>query len=291
MLLSAQQLAGAAAPPSAIKNLRERERVTRYHVYSYHWSPRSDAIYFLSNDQVYLYNLAARRITRITHAAGAKRDPKLSPDERWISYVSDGDVHYASVDGGPIRSVAPHAAGVLNGELDWVYTEELDLRSAYSWSPDSRYIAFLQFDERPVQDFPLIDYLHPQPTVYLEKYPTAGSANPIVRLGVYDLQTGKLHWMPLAGTADTYLVRFGWLPQGHQVFGEVLNRDQTELQLVECNPDSGQVRSLITQKDPDWIDVGTRRISSKPAASSGAASRMAGTTSTSTATTDAWRAS
>ncbi|MDE2346653.1 MAG: DPP IV N-terminal domain-containing protein, partial [Gammaproteobacteria bacterium] len=186
MLLSAQQLAGAAAPASAIKNLRERERVTRYHVYSYHWSPKSDAIYFLSNDQVYIYNLSTHRIAQITSAPGAKRDPQLSPDERWISYVSNGDLQYAAVGGGPVRSVAPHVAGVLNGELDWVYTEELDLRSAYRWSPDSRYLAFLQFDQRPVQGFPLIDYLHQHPAVYLEKYPTAGSANPIVRLGVFD---------------------------------------------------------------------------------------------------------
>ncbi|OYV47993.1 MAG: hypothetical protein B7X10_03755, partial [Burkholderiales bacterium 21-58-4] len=131
-----------------------------------------------------------------------------------------------------------------DGELDWVYTEELDLRSAYAWSPDSRYIAFLQFDERPVQTFPLIDYLEQRPTVYDEKYPTAGSPNPIVRLGVFDVETGKLVWMPLAGTADTYLVRFGWLPQGDRVYGEVLNRAQTNLQLASCNPDSGETRTL-----------------------------------------------
>ncbi len=255
LLLSAGQLAGAAEPPSAIKNQRERERITRYHVASYHWSPKGDAIFYLSNNQVYLYRLATHQITQITHAPGRKRDPQLSPDEQWVSYVSSGDLRYLALRGGPVYSVAPHRDGILNGELDWVYTEELGLRSAYAWSPDSRYIAFLQFDERPVHGFPLVNYLDRQPAIYLQKYPTAGAPNPVVRLGVHDLLTDKTAWMAMAGTPNTYLARFGWLPRGKHVYGEVLNRAQTQLQLVTADPVSGQTRTLLMLTDPDWLDV------------------------------------
>ena len=255
LLLSAAQLASAAAPPSKIKNQREQERITRYGVAVYHWSPKSDAVFYLSNDQIYLYNLTSHQTTQITHAPGAKRNPQMSPDERWVSYVTDGDVHYVAVQGGPVHSVAPHQAEVLNGELNWVYTEELDLRSAYTWSPDSRYIAFLQSDERPVHNFPLINYIEQQPSVYQQKYPLAGAPNPVVRLGVHDVQTGKTAWMTMAGTPDTYLARFGWLPRSDRVYGEVLNRDQTQLQLLTADPQSGQARVLVNQTDPDWIDV------------------------------------
>ena len=37
-----------------------------------------------------------------------------------------------------------------NGELDWVYPEELDLGTAYWWAPDSSKLAVLQLDERAV---------------------------------------------------------------------------------------------------------------------------------------------
>ncbi|MGH8402621.1 MAG: DPP IV N-terminal domain-containing protein, partial [Gammaproteobacteria bacterium] len=193
--------------------------------------------------------------TQITHESGVKRNPQLSPDEQWVSYVIDGDVHYVSVHGGPAHSVTPHQDGMLNGELNWVYTEELELRSAYTWSPDSRYIAFLQSDERPVRSFPLINYVEQQPSVYQQQYPTAGAPNPIVRLGVRDVQSGKTAWMAMAGTPDTYLARFGWLPKTGRVYGEVLNRAQTHLQLLSADPVSGQSQSLVTQTDPDWIDV------------------------------------
>ena len=36
-----------------------------------------------------------------------------------------------------------------NGGLDWVYPEELELGTAYWWSPDSKSIAYLQFDTQP----------------------------------------------------------------------------------------------------------------------------------------------
>ncbi|MGH8280747.1 MAG: DPP IV N-terminal domain-containing protein, partial [Gammaproteobacteria bacterium] len=219
LLLTGKQLAGAAAPPSAIKNPREQERITRYHVDGYSWSPKGDAIFYLSNDQIYLYNLGTQQTTQITHQPGAKRNPQLSPDEQWVSYVTNGEVRYVALHGGAVHAVAPHEDGVLNGELNWVYTEELDLRSAYAWSPDSRYIAFLQSDERPVRNFPLVDYVEQQPSVYQQKYPTAGAPNPIVRLGVHDVQTGKTAWMLMAGTPDTYLARFGWLPKTNRVYG------------------------------------------------------------------------
>jgi dipeptidyl-peptidase 4 len=255
VLLTSAQLAGAAAPASAIKNERERDRITRYHVESYHWAPHSDALIFLSDDQVYLYPLAGGAPRQLTHSAGEKRDPKLSPDERWVSYLSDGDLYYVSVEGGPVHSIVAHAAGILNGELDWVYTEELELRTGYTWSPDSRYIAFMQFDEHPVIDFPLVNYTQQQPDVYPQKYPQAGAPNPIVRLGVYGVKDKQTAWMKLAGTPDTYLARFGWLPDSDHLYAEVLDRTQTHLALMSADPRNGAAQTLVALSDPDWIDV------------------------------------
>ncbi len=257
VLVSGKTLAGAASSPTRIKNERKKERITRYGVSSYHWSPKGDAILYSSHNQLYLYDLSSHKSRRVTHEKGAKRDPKLSPNEQWVSYVTGGDLHYVSVDGGRIYHVARHIDGVKNGGMDWVYPEELGLRSGYEWSPDSRYIAFMQFDERPVAGFPLINYVKQNPTVYNEKYPLAGAANPIVKLGIHSIGRHKTRWVDgVAGTDDTYLARIGWLPKGaHQAYAEVLNRPQTKLDLMTIDPASGQTNTLLEDSDRYWVDV------------------------------------
>lgn len=255
VLMSAKQLASAAVPPSALKNKREEEWITRYGVASYHWAEDSRSLYFLSNDQVYLFGIDSPAISQITHEAGGKSYPELSPDGKWIAYVTGGDLHYAPVAGGAAQSISPHVSGILNGMLDWVYAEELELRSAYEWSDDSRYIAFMQFDERPVHAFPLVNDTDFQPDVYMESYPIAGAPNPLVKLGIRDVQSGKIAWLPVAGSPDSYLARFGWMPDEDQVWALVLNRAQTQGALYVANADGSGVHVLARFSDNWWIDV------------------------------------
>ncbi len=73
---------------------------------------------------------------------------------------------------------------LLNGEVDWVYEEELYTRSNYFWSPDGKQIAFLQMNEKEVPTYPITDWMPTHPTVDQEKYPQPGDPNPKVRLGV-----------------------------------------------------------------------------------------------------------
>ena len=48
---------------------------------------------------------------------------------------------------------------LLNGEVDWVYLEELKVRTNYSWSPDSTHIAYVQMDETKVPTYPIADWI------------------------------------------------------------------------------------------------------------------------------------
>lgn len=255
VLATADTLAGGAADPSKIKNDRERERITRYNVSSYHWAPQGNAIFFSANDeQLHLLDLQSRKVSQLTSEAGTKRDPKLSPDQQWVSYLSNGDLHYVKRSGGKVQAVVKHTDDVLNGQPDWAYTEEFDVRTAYAWSPDSRYLAFIQFDERPVKDFPLVDNMSNQATVFMQKYPIAGAPNPVVKLGVHDVKTGKTRWIDLAGTADSYLPRFGWRDDG-KLWAQTLNRDQTDWQLSLVDPASGSIKPLVKRHDDAWIDI------------------------------------
>lgn len=254
--------ASAQANTHSVANEVLRERLSRYGMSSYHWAPKGDFLVYANGDQLFTYSPATGRIAQITDAPGYKENPQISPDEKWVSFVTDGDLRYQALPSAaansspppPPTAVAAHRDGILNGGMDWVYPEELDLRSGYAWSPQSDRIAFMRFDETPVHDFPIVNSLPHWPTIYEEKYPKAGDPNPILHFGVYSLATRTIRWMRVAGMPDDYLPRIGWLPDGKSAYAIVLNRAQTRETLYLVDPSTGAARPLLVETSPWWIN-------------------------------------
>ena len=106
------------------------------------------------------------------------------------------------LDGGNERTLTKDGDdNLLNGEVDWVYEEELYTRSNYFWSPDGKQIAFLQMNEKEVPTYPITDWIPTHATVDQEKYPQPGDPNPDVRLAVVGSDGGKIKWIN-AGTGN-----------------------------------------------------------------------------------------
>lgn len=255
MLLDADTLAGAARDTSDIKNEQAREWAARYNVSTYRWSPQGDGITFISDSQMYFYDLESEKLARVTQAAGDKQDMRMSPDQQWIAFVQDNTLRYVRRDGGPVGEVATPKEHFLTGWPTWVYAEELDVREAYEWSPDSRKLAFMEFNEEPVEEFPLVNYIDMPAKLTLMKYPKAGAKNPVVRMGLHDVASGKTVYASVAGTPDTYLARIGWLPDGSKAYAIVVNREQDEMRLYYVDPDSGESQEILEIEDDAWVDV------------------------------------
>ncbi len=250
--------------PSAARQYRIHlsEPASLYHAPGYHWSPSGDGILYTAGNQLQFYSLRARMAMKLTRGEGIKFDARLSPDQHWLSYVVHHQLMLQPLRGGglvqpagPAFAAIPAAAGVYEGGLDWVYPEELNIRSGYAWSPDSRRLLILQLDERPVHAFPIENYLPHLGEVFRQKYPQAGDANPLARLGIYSLAQRRVVWTQLAGNQNTYLPRFGWLAGGKTAYALVVNRRQTRETLYLINPKSGAARSLLTETTPYWIGV------------------------------------
>ena len=270
VLASEAKLSQLAPPADKIKDEREKERVTRYNVAAYMWSPDSKHLLFDSQGQLWYYSLDTGTAVQLTSSPEPSEDPKFSLDGKRLAYVRKHNLYVHPVSGEegehPLtrdekdkerdkNGDKDKEDNVLNGEVDWVYAEELDVRSNYFWSPEGHEIIFLQMDETRVPSYPITDWMPTHARVEEQKYPLAGDPNPTVRLGVVGGNGGKVRWIKLTDNDDTYVPRFGWIREGW-AWAEVLNRKQDVLDLYFIDAKSGKSRKVLTESAPDaWVNV------------------------------------
>jgi dipeptidyl-peptidase 4 len=265
LLVNEAKLAKLSPPLSRLKDDRERERITRYHVQPYQWSPDSKHLLFNSLGQLWLYTIANGTAVLLSGSPDVSGDPKFSPNGHRLAYLRKHNLYVRSLASDSANNAElqlTHSSekeekngSLLNGEVDWVYAEELSVRSNYFWSPNSRDIVFLQMDESKVPAYPIVNWMPTHPTVDMETYPKAGDPNPVVRLGVVSASGGKPKWISLTNDSDTYIPRFGWVRDG-MLWAEVLNRAQDTLDLYFVDTLSGHSRKILTESAPDaWVNV------------------------------------
>ncbi len=269
LLVSETKLATLAPPVEKIKDEREIERINRYHVDPYHWAPDSKHLLFVPQGQLWLYSLETGTAVQLSASPDPNGDPKFSPDGARLAYVRKHNLYVRHLSSDTETQLTRDKddkdnkdkdekkkdANLLNGEVDWVYAEELGVRSNYFWSPDSKSIVFLRMDETRVPTYPITDWMPTHPTVDMEKYPKAGDPNPVVRLGVVGASGGDIKWISLTDDADAYIPRFGWVRDG-VLWAEVLNRAQDDLDLYFIDARSGRSRKVLTETAANaWVNV------------------------------------
>jgi dipeptidyl-peptidase-4 len=143
---------------------------------------------------------------------------------------------------------------VINGEVDWVYEEELDVRSNYFWSPDSKNLAYLQMNESAVPEYPLVDWIPAHARVDSQHYPQPDDLNPEVRVGTVNALGGKTVWMriPLREGHD-YIPRFGWVDR-KTLWVETLTRDHKHRDIYFADAGSGQAHLVLELIDDKFLD-------------------------------------
>jgi len=268
VLVSDVKLAQLAPPASKIRDERERDRVLRYRVASYLWSPDSKHLLFDAHGQLWYYTLETGTAVQLTSSPEPSEDPKFSPDGKKLAFVRKHELYLHPINGltgeRPLLheekhkkkdEAAPVEGDILNGEVDWLYTEELGVRSNYFWSPEGGQILFLQMDESRVPSYPITDWMPTHAHVEQEKYPQPGDANPAVRLGVVGGDGGKPAWIKLGDDEDIYIPRFGWIREDW-AWAEVLNRRQDAMDLYFINTRSGKSRRVLHEESPEaWVEV------------------------------------
>jgi dipeptidyl-peptidase-4 len=255
VLVASEKIAAMKPPVSTSKDDREKDNRARYGVAGYHWAPDSEHLLFDSNGQLWYFTLATGKYVALSKPGESATDPKFSTDGKMLSYIRAHNLVVKGVDGGAEKALTSDGTdNLLNAEVDWVYSEELEVRSNYFWSPDSSKIVMLQMNQTKVPTYPITDYIPQHPTVYNEKYPKVGDPNPEVQLGVVSAKGGAVKWIHLTNEKDMYIPRFGWVKDG-VAWATVLNRAQNQLDLYFVDVASGKSRIVLSEKSDTWIET------------------------------------
>jgi dipeptidyl-peptidase-4 len=197
---------------------------------------------------------------------------KFSPDNSKVGYVRGNNVYVEDLAGGKITQLTQDGSDtIINGTSDWVNEEEFDIRDGFAWSPDSRAIAFWQFNTSGLQKYTLIYDLGaprgeivtgipypntgPYPQTMEYQYPLAGTKNSGVRVGVASAAGGQVVWIKTAGDPNnTYMPEMGWADAG-QVLVQHMNRLQNKNEFLLADAASGLSRTVFVDEDRAWVDV------------------------------------
>jgi len=178
----------------------------------YQWAPDGTAILFQGPTALAWLDLKSQVARTLVSGKAALADPKISPDGKFVSFVRNHNLWLVNLADGKERAITQGGTEeIRKGELDWVYPEELEIKTAYWWSPDSSTIAYLEMDERKVSQYPLVDFSSPSGEAELERYPVAGGANPVVRVLVVSVRGGEPRAMDIGAETDIYIPRVNWL--------------------------------------------------------------------------------
>lgn len=190
-------------------------------------------------------------------------NPTFSPDSTRIAFTRDNDLYVKDcASGTEIRLTFDGSELILNGYASWVYYEEIFGRQskyrAFWWSPDSRKLAFYRFDNSGVAVFPIFSPFGQNGSLNMTRYPKAGSENPSVRIGFFDLSDTRAAptavWADFDDSSEQYFGTPFWGADSRSLFVQRQPRRQNELELFDVNAADGSRKPVYRDSYHTWLD-------------------------------------
>ena len=214
------------------------------------------ALAYIIDDDLYVIDTTNSTLKQLTKTEAVEESVTFSPDGQWLSFIRKNDIYIIAWKTGTEKRLTTGATEtLLNGPLSWVYWEEIFDHAdiPYSWSLDSKAIAYLQADDSKVPVHEFVHFKPATPEIVQQRYPKAGQTNPQVKLGIVEIDSAKTTWID-CGSYE-YLVRFKWLPASKEIAVQTMNRKQSELTLFFADRATGKSHQILHEKDSTWINL------------------------------------
>lgn len=205
----------------------------------------------------YVYDIVSKKVTELSEN-GKQMFPAFSPDSRKVVYVRDNNLFYKDLETGNEIQVTNDGENnrIKNGWADWVYEEEFSKADYFEWSSDSRFIAYVKFNETNVKEFGMDVYngdLYPSRDVF--KYPKAGEDNSIVSVHIYDIKNSKTITADIGSEKDIYIPRIKWTNDAQVLSVQRMNRLQNKIELLFVNSTTGSSKVILSEEASTYIDI------------------------------------
>ncbi len=204
----------------------------------------------------YVYDFATKTLQPLSRN-GKQRLATFSPDATKVAFMRDNNLFIKDLKTGEEEQFTKDGLynHIINGAPDWVYEEEFSFSQGFYWSPDSKKIAYMKFDESNVREFQMEEFEGLYPDWYSFKYPKAGEDNSIVEIYVYNLENGKTVKMDTGKETDIYLPRIAWTKDANVLAIQRLNRHQNHLEILAADANTGKSRVFYDETNDYYIDI------------------------------------
>ena len=212
----------------------------------------------VKNNDIF-YKAADGTEKKLTDNKDEEKNPTLSPDALKVAFTRNNDLYVTDIASGKEERLTNDGSDVIyNGWASWVYYEEILGRSshykAFWWSPDSKHIAYMHFDDSKVPVFPLFGADGQHGYVENTRYPEAGDTNPEVKVGIVDLSNMHTTWSDFNEHDDQYFGAPSWTPDGSSLWVQWMNRAQNHLIVYAVDPADGTKKPVYDEQQKTWVD-------------------------------------
>ncbi len=218
------------------------------------WHPGGDHILFSFQGRLQIQALSESAMGR-RHRTVADRVSRVSfsPDGKYMAYVSRGAIwrlDSSSLLGTSGDDDLPKPVPLMAEPPEGVRTE------SYSWSPDSRRIAFIQNDSSDLPRQAIPDYLTVPASIRQVRRPFPGDQTARRRLGIYDLKTGETAWAEVLRQPEDLIFSFRWSPDSGRLLVDTSDFLLRSRRILSVDVAGGRITHWFSQDDPKNSSAG-----------------------------------
>lgn len=208
--------------------------------------------------EYFVYDVTNKELKKLS-AGGPQSYATFSPDGKKVAFTRNNNLFVTTLVTMTEKQLTTDGEfnKIINGSSDWVYEEEFSITKAFFWSPDSKKIAFIRFDESGVREYNMQVWnngdLYPED--YRYKYPKAGEVNSVVEVHIQNLDNGKKVQVDIGKEKDIYIPRVSWTKNANLLSVQRLNRLQNQLDILHADAATGSTQLIYSDKSRTYVDI------------------------------------